>query len=102
MLPLDVLRRSGGRRSDAPRDALDDRHQVPHLSAFDDVALQAAWLEHDASGADHEHVVGELERADHHLGRPDELADANDGGIGQRRGGRHLQALECRGAAPPA
>ena len=77
-----------------PRDALECREQLGQRTPLGDVNGYAACIERDAPRAHDQNILFQLERADHHLGRADELTDADDGGVGQRGDWRYLQAFE--------
>ena len=57
----------------------------------------ASGIERDRARVNDQRVAVHLQRTDDDLRGADELRDANDGRVGQRRGRRHLQPLE-RGA----
>ena len=70
------------------------REEVDQRSAVGDIHLDAAGIERDAAGTDHQDFVLELQRADHDVTGAHQLADADHRGVGQRGRRGHLQALE--------
>ena len=94
LLANDVSRRhrAGGR--EAHGNAIDCREEIGQRTALGDVYLHLPRVERDAACVQHQRVVLDLQIADHDLRRADDLADADDRRVRQRRHRRHLQALE--------
>jgi hypothetical protein len=93
-LTLKVVRWHRRRRRNPPGDALEGRKQFRQRTTLGHICRNPSRVEGDRPRMGNEIVVLKMQRTDHNLRGANELADANDGGIGKRRGRRDLQTFE--------
>jgi hypothetical protein len=89
--PLDLLGSHRRARHDAAGDAAVDAQQVGQRTPLDQRRRHAAGIETDGARLHDEIVALQCERAHHHGGRADDLTDADDRGVAERRHGRDAQ-----------
>ena len=90
----DLLRRPRRRRSHAPGEALEHRKEVDEWPGLGRIDPDPPGLEHDASRVRQDRLALQPERPHDDLRRANQLPDADEGGVRERVGGGHLEALE--------
>ena len=81
----------GARR---PREPIEDGEQVRDRAALGHVGLHAAGLERELRARTTRPSSSSCSEPTNHLRGADELGDPDHRGVGEHRGGRHLQTLE--------
>ena len=94
MPALHLRRRHGRIRQQAARDTRMDGEEVVERSALGDLRKHAAGVEANRPHPDGELIAFDLEAANDHLRRTDDLADADERRVAERRNSGDAQLLE--------